>query len=424
MALDQRGGQEVALKDELEFLQKYLEIEQARFGDRLIVTFDIAPETLDAQVPNLLLQPLVENSVRHAVAVRIEPGLIEIRARQLGDDPGARRSATTARACRPSRLTSPGRRAWAWRIPARGSSGLYGANHQLLFGEPPGGGLMVTVTIPFKADELSRNRRLRRRHQRCRVTKIRTLVVDDEPMARERILGLLAQETDVEVIGQCADGVQAVSAIQQLSPELVFLDVQMPAVDGFGVIKQVGPDKMPMVVFVTAYDEYALQAFEVHALDYLLKPFGRDRLQQCLDHARHQRDRQRAGELGKSLLALVQDFKPEQKKQDRLVVKSGGRVFFVRTDDIDWIEASGNYVRLHLKEQSYLFRETMNQMESRLDPQRFFRIHRSRIVNTERIKELQPWFNGEYVVLLHNGTQLRLSRSYREKLEERLGKAL
>jgi two-component system LytT family response regulator len=232
------------------------------------------------------------------------------------------------------------------------------------------------------------------------VTKIRTLVVDDEPMARERILGLLAQETDVEVVGQCADGVQAVNAIQQLSPE------------------------MPMVVFVTAYDEYALQAFEVHALDYLLKPFGRDRLQQCLDHARHQRERQRAGELGKSLLALVQDFKPEQKKQDRLVVKSGGRVFFVRTDDIDWIEASGNYVRLHLKEQSYLFRETMNQMESRLDTQRFFRIHRSRIVNTERIKELQPWFNGEYVVVLHNGTQLRLSRSYREKLEERLGKAL
>jgi two-component system LytT family response regulator len=218
------------------------------------------------------------------------------------------------------------------------------------------------------------------------VTKIRTLVVDDEPMARERILGLLAQETDVEVVGQCADGVQAVNAIQQLSPELVFLDVQMPAVDGFGVIRQVGPE--------------------------------------CLDHARHQRERQRAGELGKSLLALVQDFKPEQKKQDRLVVKSGGRVFFVRTDDIDWIEASGNYVRLHLKEQSYLFRETMNQMESRLDTQRFFRIHRSRIVNTERIKELQPWFNGEYVVVLHNGTQLRLSRSYREKLEERLGKAL
>jgi two-component system, LytTR family, response regulator len=256
------------------------------------------------------------------------------------------------------------------------------------------------------------------------VTKIRTLVVDDEPMARERILGLLSQESDVEVVGQCSDGVQAVSAIQQLAPELVFLDVQMPAVDGFGVIREVGADRMPMVVFVTAYDEYALQAFEVHALDYLLKPFGRDRLQQCLDHARHQRDRRRAGELGKSLLALVQDYRPDQKKQDRLVVKSGGRVYFVRTEEIDWVEAAGNYVRLHMKDQSHLFRETMNQMEARLDPQRFFRIHRSRIVNTERIRELQPWFNGEYVVVLHSGAQLRLSRSYREKLEERLGKRL
>jgi two-component system LytT family response regulator len=147
------------------------------------------------------------------------------------------------------------------------------------------------------------------------VSKIRTLVVDDEPMARERIRSLLAQESDVEVVGECADGVQAVSAIQQLSPELVFLDVQMPAVDGFGVIQRIGPDRMPMVVFVTAYDEYALQAFEVHALDYLLKPFGRDRLQQCLEHARHQRERGRAGDLGKSLLALVHDFKPNRRSR-------------------------------------------------------------------------------------------------------------
>jgi two-component system LytT family response regulator len=255
-------------------------------------------------------------------------------------------------------------------------------------------------------------------------TKIRTLVVDDEAMARERIRGLLAQEPDVEVVGECADGVQAVSAIRQLGPDLVFLDVQMPAVDGFGVIRQIDPDRMPMVVFVTAYDQYALQAFEVHAVDYLLKPFGRDRLQQCLDHARAQRRRIQAGELGRSLLALVQDYKPEQKREDRLVIKSGGRVFFVRTDEIEWIEAAGNYVRLHLKDQAHLFRETMNQIEARLDPHRFFRIHRSRIVNTERIKELQPWFNGEFIVVLQNGTQLRLSRSYREKLEERLGRSL
>jgi two-component system LytT family response regulator len=257
------------------------------------------------------------------------------------------------------------------------------------------------------------------------MTKIRTLVVDDEVMARERICGLLAQEPDVEVIGECGDGQQAVSAIHRLAPDLVFLDVQMPAVDGFGVIREVGAERMPMVVFVTAYDQYALQAFEVHAVDYLLKPFDRDRLQRCLDHARRQRQRIEAGDLGRSLLALVKDYRPEtQKHEDRLVIKSGGRVFFVRTEEIEWIEAAGNYVRLHLKDQAHLFRETMNQIESRLDPRRFFRIHRSRIVNTERIKELQPWFNGEFIVVLQNGTQLRLSRSYREKLEERLGRTL
>jgi two-component system LytT family response regulator len=255
------------------------------------------------------------------------------------------------------------------------------------------------------------------------MSKIRTMVVDDEPVARERMVGLLQQEKDIELVGEYADGQQAVSAIQAQHPDLVFLDVQMPACDGFGVIEQVGPDRMPAVVFVTAYDEYALKAFEVHAIDYLLKPFGRDRFQQTLQHAREHLERRRAGDLGRRLLALVQDIKPEPTKLDRLVVKSGGRVFFLRTDEIDWIEAAGNYVRLHLSEDSHLFRETMNNMESRLDARRFVRIHRSRIVNTDRIKELQPWFNGEYVVVLQNGTRLTLSRGYREKLQERLGKA-
>jgi two-component system, LytTR family, response regulator len=255
------------------------------------------------------------------------------------------------------------------------------------------------------------------------VSKIRTMVIDDEPVARERIVGLLQQEQDIELIGECADGNQAINAIQQQSPDLVFLDVQMPACDGFNVIQQIGADRMPAVVFVTAYDEYALRAFEVHAIDYLLKPFGRDRFQQTLRHAREHLERRRAGDLGKRLLALVQDLKPEPQKLDRLVVKSGGRVFFLRTDQIDWIEAAGNYVRLHLSEDSHLFRETMNNMEARLDVRRFVRIHRSRIVNTDRIKELQPWFNGEYVVVLQNGARLTLSRGYREKLQERLGKA-
>lgn len=255
------------------------------------------------------------------------------------------------------------------------------------------------------------------------MTKIRAMVVDDEAMARERVIGMLRQEADIELIGECSDGQQAVQAIAAQQPDLVFLDVQMPAVDGFGVIQQVGPEKMPAVVFVSAYDEYALKAFEVHAMDYLLKPFSRERFQQTLQHARTHVERRRAGDLGKRLMALVQDVKPEPQRLDRLVVKSGGRVFFLRTDDIIWIEAAGNYVRLHLAEDSHLFRETMNGIESRLDPRRFVRIHRSRIVNSDRIKELQPWFNGEYVVVLQNGTRLTLSRGYREKLQERLGKA-
>ncbi len=254
------------------------------------------------------------------------------------------------------------------------------------------------------------------------MNKIRAMVVDDEAMARERVVSLLRQEQDIELIGECSDGQQAVNAINSQQPDLVFLDVQMPAVDGFRVIEQVGPEKMPAVVFVTAYDEYAVRAFEVHALDYLLKPFGRERFQQTLQHARSHVERRRAGDLGKRLMALVQDIKPEPQKLDRLVVKSGGRVFFLRTEDIVWIEAAGNYVRLHLGEDSHLFRETMNGIEARLDPQRFVRIHRSRIVNSDRIKELQPWFNGEYVVVLQNGTRLTLSRGYREKLQERLGK--
>lgn len=236
------------------------------------------------------------------------------------------------------------------------------------------------------------------------------------------MVSLLQQEVDVEVVGECSDGGQAVSAIQQHAPDLVFLDVQMPGCDGFEVIRHIGADRMPTVIFVTAYDEYALRAFEVHALDYLLKPFGKERFQQTLRHAREALERRRAGDLGRRLLALVHDIKPEPQRVERLVVKSGGRVFFLRTDDIDWIEAAGNYVRLHLGSESHLFRETMNRMEARLDGRRFARIHRSRIVNTERIKELQPWFNGDYVVVLRDGTRLTLSRGYREKLQQRLSK--
>jgi two-component system, LytTR family, response regulator len=256
------------------------------------------------------------------------------------------------------------------------------------------------------------------------VNKIRTLVVDDEPMARERVLALLQHQPDIEIVGECADGAQAVSAIERLEPQLVFLDIQIPVVDGFGVIRALAPHRLPMVVFTTAYDEYALRAFEVHALDYLLKPFDGPRFLRTLERARERLERERAGDLGKRLLAMVQDLKPEPAQApDRLVVKSGGRIFFLRSDEIDWIDAAGNYVRLHVKGESYLFRETMSAMEARLDGSRFVRVHRSHIVNTERIKELQPG-SGEYSIVLRTGSRLPLSRGYRDKLQERLGRSL
>jgi two-component system LytT family response regulator len=252
---------------------------------------------------------------------------------------------------------------------------------------------------------------------------LKTLIVDDEPLARERLATLLQNEEGLETLGECRDGLEAIAAIQQLQPDLVFLDVQMPGADGFQVIQAIGAEKMPMVIFVTAYDQHALKAFEVRALDYLLKPFDRDRFREALGRARHHIEQQETGDLGRRLLALVKDLRPSAPKTDRLVVKSGGRLFFLRTDEIDWIEAAGNYARLHVGTDAHLIRETMQSLESRLDPERFFRIHRSRIVNMERIQELQPWFNGEYVVILRNGTRLTLSRGYREKLQERLGKA-
>jgi two-component system, LytTR family, response regulator len=254
--------------------------------------------------------------------------------------------------------------------------------------------------------------------------KVRVLVADDEPLARERLKLLLAREDWLELVAECPNGPDAIASIEKLQPDLVFLDVQMPGATGFEVIEAVGPERMPLVVFVTAFDQYALRAFDVHALDYLLKPFDRERFDQALGRARQQLERRSNGDLERRLLQLVEDLRPSAQRLERFVIKSGGRVFFVRAEEIDWIEAAGNYVKLHVGDEAHLFRETMNALEAQLDSQTFFRIHRCHIVNIERIKELQPWFNGEYVVFLKNGTRLTLSRGYREKLQERIGRTL
>jgi two-component system, LytTR family, response regulator len=256
------------------------------------------------------------------------------------------------------------------------------------------------------------------------MVRTRVLVADDEPLARERLRMLLAQEEWVDIVGECHSGGDAIKAIQELQPDLVFLDVQMPDATGFDVIESIGAARMPAVIFVTAYDRYALRAFDVRALDYLLKPFDRERFQQALGRARQQLQHQTQGDLERRLIQLVSDLREPQQKADRLVVKSGGRVFFVRTADIDWIEAAGNYVKLHVGGETHLLRETMTAIEAQIDADLFFRIHRCHIVNIERVQELQPWFNGEYVVCLRSGARLTLSRGYREKLQQRLGGAL
>lgn len=253
------------------------------------------------------------------------------------------------------------------------------------------------------------------------MAKIRTVIVDDEPLARRGIRAQLEEERDVEIIAECGNGREAVARIRELEPDLVFLDVQMPELDGFGVLKELGAERLPAVIFVTAYDHYALRAFEVHALDYLLKPFDADRFAKALERARTQIERRSISDLSHRLQSLIDDLKTNQKYAERLVIKSAGKIFFLGVEEIDWVEAADNYVRLHTGRDAHLLRETMNSLESRLDPAQFLRIHRSTILNVRRIKELHPLFRGEYEVVLRDGTRLASGRGYRDKLQELFG---
>jgi len=250
--------------------------------------------------------------------------------------------------------------------------------------------------------------------------KIRTLIVDDEAHARARIRQLLKDQPDFELVGECANGRQAVESIQKQQPDLVFLDVQMPRLTGFDVCEMLTATGtfMPLIVFVTAYDQYAVKAFEVHAVDYLLKPFDRDRFQKSLDHAREQLHRAQGAPAEQRLAALLEDLRPGFKHPDRLVFKEDGRVVFVRAETIDWLEADGNYVKVHAGSESHYVRETLAALESQLPSEKFMRISRSAIVNLDRIKQFEPLFYGDYSVLLQNGIKLTMSRNFRDRLEK------
>lgn len=244
---------------------------------------------------------------------------------------------------------------------------------------------------------------------------IRALIVDDEPLARERIRTLLAEAPDVQVVGECGDGVEAVRVIGSEKPDLVFLDIQMPELDGFEVLEAVGIEEAPVIVFITAFDEFALRAFEVSAVDYLLKPIEPARFTQALARVQERLAR-RSQDPGQELEQLIEFWRSKQSYAARFVVRDGGRISFVRAQDVDWIDAAGNYVRLHTRGKEHLVRETMKSVESRLDPAVFIRVHRSAIVNIDRVAALEPYFHGEYVVIMRDGAKLTSSRTHSDRL--------
>jgi len=242
---------------------------------------------------------------------------------------------------------------------------------------------------------------------------IRALIVDDEAPARRRIRRLLAAEPDVTVVGECGDGASAISTIAEARPDLVFLDVQMPERDGFDVVRTLPPRGLPAILFVTAYDRYALKAFEVHAVDYLLKPFTGERFRTALDRAR-ERIARRVRDPALAELARVLRSRPAY--LSRLPIRSGGRTVFVDLDAVDWLEAADNYVRLHVQQREYLVRETLAALEAQLDPERFARIHRSAIVRIDGVAEIRPTSHGDAEVVLRNGSRLTASRTWRHRL--------
>lgn len=247
-------------------------------------------------------------------------------------------------------------------------------------------------------------------------------IADDEPLARERIRSLLAGRPEYEIVAECSDGAEAALAIQNHSLDVLFLDVQMPDLDGFQAIDAAGDVEMPAIVFVTAFHDYAIRAFEVRALDYLLKPFDRARFEETLTRVSERLADRGATALSPDLSKLLRELAASHGGyQSRFAVRSRGEIYFVRAEDIDWIDAEGNYVALHAGGRTHLVRETIKSVEARLDPSKFVRVHRSAIINVDRLKKLQPYFHGEYVVTLHDGTTLTSSRTYSERLRALVG---
>jgi two-component system LytT family response regulator len=248
------------------------------------------------------------------------------------------------------------------------------------------------------------------------VPTIRTVIADDENLARKKLRVLLNAEYGVNVVAECKDGKQAIAAVEAHKPDLLLLDIQMPDLDGFQVQERIPADQMPVVIFTTAYDQYAIRAFETNALDYLLKPFNQERLHRALERVKAELLKSHEHSVKARILDLLGKTKPEPAQLRRLVIRTGGRVVFLDLDEVDWIEAAANYVKLHVGKESYLLREGIGHIACKLDPERFVRIHRSSIVNVSRIRELQPCDSGEYIAVLRDGKELSCSRGCRPQL--------
>jgi two-component system LytT family response regulator len=247
--------------------------------------------------------------------------------------------------------------------------------------------------------------------------RIRTLIVDDEPLALRRLRALLADEPDIEIVGEAVNGTEAVRAITTERPDLVFLDVQMPGLDGFDVLRATASIHQPFVVFVTAHDEHAIRAFEVQAVDYLLKPVIEARFREAVRRVVARLRGESTADIARQMAQFLERVAPAPARGGRIAVKRDGRVNFVRVEDIDWVEADGDLVRVHAGKEAHTIRETMAQIEAKLPAERFMRVHRSIIVNTERVREVQPWFKGDYVLIMHDGTKLRSGRTYRQSVQ-------
>ena len=416
----------VTLRQELDALNLYLGIEKLRFGDRLRLEFDVDERAESALVPSLLLQPLVENAMKYAIAPREQGGAVTViagiegrslRLAVVDDGPGL--PPAVAQCQRPrGRLAQHARTAQgAVRRRALGRGGRRVA-----------GAVRRDAVAAGGLENLSEPR------------AIRAIIVDDEPLARRGLELRLRAFGDFEIVDQCANGREALDAVARHSPDLMFLDIEMPGIDGFEVLRRIPQTSMPIVVFVTAFDRYAIEAFDAHALDYLLKPLVDERLERTLGHVREQFAQRKSVRHREQLVALLaQVTGAGQLDADELIargaagsprrfpevlpIRLGRETVRLPVATIDWVDAAGDYMCVHAEGRTHVVRATMKQFEERLDPADFQRIHRSTIVNLRRIRKLKPHTNGEYFLTLDGGHELKLSRSYRDRLERILGKA-